>query len=63
MAGLKDLTTHYVKLDKFVGNEFRTWKKKILFLLTTLKVAYGISTPRPSGKEDETPEEISARSK
>ncbi|XP_057518767.1 uncharacterized protein LOC130799628 [Amaranthus tricolor] len=63
MASLKDLTTNFVKLDKFVGNEFRRWQKKMLFLLTALKVAYVISAPRPSEKEDETPEDICARSK
>ena len=63
MASLKESTTSFVKLDKFVGNEFRRWQKKMLFLLTTLKVAYVISTPRPSEKEDETPEDIRARSK
>ena len=35
----------------------------MLFLLTTLKVFYVISTPRPSEKKDETPEDIRARSK
>ena len=63
MASLKDLTTNFVKLDKFVGNEFRRWQKKMLFLLTTLKVIYVISTPRPSEKEDETPEDIRTRCK
>ena len=63
MESLKELTTNFVKPDKFVGNEFRRWQKKMFFLLTTLKVAYVISTPRPSEKEDETPEDIRARSK
>ena len=35
----------------------------MFFLLTTLKVAYVISTPRPSEKEDETPNDIHPRSK
>ena len=52
MASLKDLTTNFVKLDKFIGNEFKRWQKKMIFLLTTLKVDYVISTPRPSKMED-----------
>ena len=52
MASFRDLTTNFVKLDKFFGNEFRRWKNKMFFLLTTLKVAYVISTPNPSEKED-----------
>ena len=63
MASLKDLTTNFVKLDKFVGNEFRRWQKKMHFLLTTLKVANVISTIRHSEKEDENPKDIRARSK
>ena len=63
MASLKELTTNFVKLDKFVGNEFRRCQKKMLFLLNSLKVVYVISTPRPSEKEDETSEDICARSK
>ena len=53
MSSLKEITPNIVKLEKFVGVDFRRWQKKMLFLLTTLNVAYVISTPRPEDKEDE----------
>nr|GEV63133.1 zinc finger, CCHC-type [Tanacetum cinerariifolium] len=34
------MTTKFEKLDKFEGNDFRRWQKKMHFLLTTLKVVY-----------------------
>nr|GEY65342.1 hypothetical protein [Tanacetum cinerariifolium] len=39
MAGntVKDMTTNFGKLDKFEGNDFRRWQKKMHFLLTMLK--------------------------
>ena len=63
MASVKDLTTNLVKLDKFEGVEFRRWKKKIFFLLTTLKVAYVINTPKPEENDAETVEQARARGK
>ena len=63
MASLRDLTTNFVKLDKFVGNKFKRWQKKMLFFLATLKVVYVICTLSPSEKDDETQEDIRARSK
>ncbi|GJW01821.1 zinc finger, CCHC-type containing protein [Tanacetum coccineum] len=51
---VKDMMTKFGKLDKFEGSDFRRWQKKMHFLLTTLKVAYVLSTPRPEFVEEET---------
>ncbi|GKC55787.1 hypothetical protein Tco_1083385 [Tanacetum coccineum] len=37
---VKDMTAKFGKLDKFEGNDFRRWQKKMHFLLTTLMVVY-----------------------
>nr|GEW24914.1 hypothetical protein [Tanacetum cinerariifolium] len=65
MAGntVKDMTTNFGKLDKFEGHDFRRWQKKMHFLLTTLKVVYVLTTPRPELLEDATVEEIRVRAK
>nr|GEV18041.1 zinc finger, CCHC-type [Tanacetum cinerariifolium] len=56
MAGntVKEMTTNFGKLDKFEGHDFRRWQKKMHFLLTTLKVVYVLTTPRPELLEDAT---------
>nr|GEV34497.1 zinc finger, CCHC-type [Tanacetum cinerariifolium] len=65
MAGntVKEMTTNFGKLDKFEGNDFRRWKKKMHFLLTTLKVVYVLTTPMPELVEDATVEAIRIRAK
>ncbi|GJZ56517.1 steroid 23-alpha-hydroxylase cytochrome P450, partial [Tanacetum coccineum] len=54
LAQLKDMTMKFGNLDKFEGSDFRRWQKKMHFLLTALKVAYVLSTPRPEFVEEET---------
>nr|GFA33553.1 zinc finger, CCHC-type [Tanacetum cinerariifolium] len=56
MAGntVKDMTTNFEKLDKFVGHDFRRWQKKMHFFLTTLNVVYVLTTPMPELLEDAT---------
>lgn len=51
---VKDMTSKFDKLAKFEGQDFRRWQRKMHFLLTTLKVAYVLSTPMPEYSEDET---------
>ncbi|KAL4561587.1 hypothetical protein LXL04_033757 [Taraxacum kok-saghyz] len=36
-ATIHDMTTKFAKLDKFEGNDFRRWKKKMHFMLTKCK--------------------------
>ncbi|GJX63629.1 hypothetical protein Tco_0296529, partial [Tanacetum coccineum] len=60
---VKDMTMKFGKLDKFEGSDFRHWQKKMHFLLTTLKVAYVLSTPKPEFVEEETLEQTRKRCK
>ena len=63
MASVQELTLNFMKLDKFLGVEFRRWQKKILILFTSLNVAYVISTPKPEEKDNESLEEARKRNK
>jgi len=63
MASLKELTTNFVKLEKFEGGNFLRWQRKMKFLLTTLNVAYVLTTPKPQERENETIADIRERQK
>ncbi|CAH9121662.1 unnamed protein product, partial [Cuscuta epithymum] len=63
MSTVEEMTSKFNKLDKFQGNDFRRWQKKMHFLLTTLKVVYVLSTPMPEVMEDETLEQTRRRNK
>ncbi|CAH9106213.1 unnamed protein product [Cuscuta europaea] len=60
-ATQRDINTNFQKLEKFEGVEFRRWQKKMHFLLTTLKVVYVLSTPRPPEEEENESLETSRR--
>ena len=60
---VKEMTTSFGKLEKFQGQDFRRWQKKMKFLLTTLKVFYVVSTPKPEEVEEETLEQNRKRNK
>ncbi|XP_023740381.1 uncharacterized protein LOC111888443 [Lactuca sativa] len=60
---VKDMTNKFDKLNKFGGQDFRTWQKKMHFLLATLKMVYVLSTPMLGFIEDETLEATRRRSK
>ncbi|GKC52155.1 hypothetical protein Tco_1074900 [Tanacetum coccineum] len=60
---MKDMTSKFDKLEKFEGQDFRRWQKKMHFLLTTLKVVYVLSTPSPVWSENETLEATRKRMK
>ncbi|GJZ94027.1 zinc finger, CCHC-type containing protein [Tanacetum coccineum] len=60
---VKDLYKTFEKLDKFSGQDFRRWQKKMHFYLTNLKVVYVLSTPCPMAVENETLEQTRNRSK
>lgn len=62
-ASLKEMTSDFVKLEKFDGGNFIRWQKKMKFLLTTLKVAYVLNMARPEEKDDETVAETRDRHK
>lgn len=60
---VRDMSSKFGKLDKFEGNDFRRWQKKMHFLLTTLKVVYVLSTPAPEAEDNETLEHTRKRCK
>ncbi|GJX76969.1 hypothetical protein Tco_0323780 [Tanacetum coccineum] len=60
---VKDMTSKFDKLEKFEGQDFRRWQKKMHFLLTTLKVVYVLSTPSPVWSENKTLEATRKRMK
>lgn len=62
-ASLKEMTSDFVKLEKFDGGNFIRWQKKMQFLLTTLKVSYVLNTPRPMDNDNETIAETRERLK
>ncbi|XP_073219700.1 uncharacterized protein [Cicer arietinum] len=53
-ASHKEMTSNFVKLEKFDGGNFIRWQKKMKLLLTILKVVYVLNTKRPLEKEVET---------
>ena len=56
------MTTNIVRLEKFMGVDFEEMaKKKMLFLFTTLNIAYIIFAPRPKEKGNEKVEEMHKR--
>ncbi|XP_042027280.1 uncharacterized protein LOC121774480 [Salvia splendens] len=59
----KEATKGFAKLDKFGGQDFRRWQKKMHFMLTNLKVVYVLSTPMPEAVESETLEQTRRRMK
>ncbi|XP_021743406.1 uncharacterized protein LOC110709492 [Chenopodium quinoa] len=63
MANVKKMMTNFQKLDKFESVDFRRWQKKMHFLLTSLGVAYVLTSPKPSKEENETLEATRKRKK
>nr|GEU68454.1 hypothetical protein [Tanacetum cinerariifolium] len=49
--------------DKFEGQDFRGWQKKMHFLLTTLKMVYVLTTPMPELLDDAKVKAIRIRAK
>ncbi|KAJ9536460.1 hypothetical protein OSB04_un000368 [Centaurea solstitialis] len=62
-VSMKDMHKTFAKLEKFSGQDFRRWQKKMHFYLTDLKVVYVLSTPFPAFVENETLEQTRNRSK
>ena len=60
---MKEGAKCFAKLDKFAGQDFRRWQKKMHFMLTNLKVVYVMSTPMPEAVEIETLEQTRRRMK
>jgi hypothetical protein len=47
ITSLNVMPQNLSKLDRFDGNNYKRWKEKVEFLLTTLKVRYVLDTPCP----------------
>ncbi|XP_023741342.1 uncharacterized protein LOC111889426 [Lactuca sativa] len=61
-----EMTTKFAKLEKFESVDFRRWKNKMHFMLTTLKETYMLTTLRPTESDEgvvETIEDIRRRQK
>ncbi|GKA30431.1 hypothetical protein Tco_0716736 [Tanacetum coccineum] len=62
VAAMKHMALNFAKLDKFEGVDFRRWKKKIHFLLSSMSVVYVLTTPMPEdGCDDATVKQIRKR--
>ena len=60
---VREMTANFTKLEKFEGVDFRRWRKKMHFLLTTLKVVHVLTTTMPEPTEDESLEQTRRRLK
>ncbi|XP_023751273.1 uncharacterized protein LOC111899652 [Lactuca sativa] len=63
---IRDMTTKFAKPKKFEGFDFGCWKKRMHFMMTTLKATYVLTTPRPAEPAEdvaETAEETRRRLK
>ncbi|GJY14342.1 hypothetical protein Tco_0384764 [Tanacetum coccineum] len=58
VVAMKHIVANYFKLHKFKGVDFRIWKKKMHFLLSTLSVMYVLTTPMPEEEENAIVEQI-----
>ncbi|GKD65909.1 hypothetical protein Tco_1308017 [Tanacetum coccineum] len=58
-AAMKHMASNFAKLDKFEGVNFKRWKKKMHFLLSSMSVVYVLTIPIPEdGGDDVTVEQI-----
>ncbi|GJR62420.1 hypothetical protein Tco_1504582 [Tanacetum coccineum] len=62
-AAMKHMASNFFKLDKFEGVDFRRWKKKMHFLLSSMSVVCVLTTPIPEDGENATMEQIIRRNK
>ncbi|XP_031276270.1 uncharacterized protein LOC116134755 [Pistacia vera] len=59
----REMTTDFVKLERFDGGNFIRCQRRIHFLLVSLQVAYVLNTPKPEEMENETIVETRKRHK
>ncbi|GKA19638.1 hypothetical protein Tco_0699553 [Tanacetum coccineum] len=63
-ASMKHMASNFSKLDKFEGVDFRRWKKKMHFLLSSMSVVYVLTTHMPDDVGDNlTVEQVRKRAK
>nr|GEZ44904.1 zinc finger, CCHC-type [Tanacetum cinerariifolium] len=63
-AAMKQVASNFAKLEKFEGVNFRRWRKKMHFLLSSMSVVYVLTTLMPEdGGENPTVEQVMRRAK
>ncbi|GJU64769.1 hypothetical protein Tco_1246604, partial [Tanacetum coccineum] len=62
-AAMKHMVANFSKLNKFEGVDFRRWRKKMHFCLSTMSVVYVLNIPNPDKGDDATVEQIRRRNK
>ncbi|GJZ53284.1 hypothetical protein Tco_0608169 [Tanacetum coccineum] len=63
-AAMKHMASNFAKLEKFELVDFKRWKKKIHFLLSSMSVVYVLTTPMlDDGGENPTVEQVKKRAK
>ncbi|GJY90338.1 hypothetical protein Tco_0505534 [Tanacetum coccineum] len=62
-AAMKHMVANFSKLNKFEGFDFRRWRKKMHFCLSTMSVVYVLNIPNPDKGDDATVEQIRRRNK
>nr|GEU69660.1 zinc finger, CCHC-type [Tanacetum cinerariifolium]GEV34487.1 zinc finger, CCHC-type [Tanacetum cinerariifolium] len=63
-AAMKHMASNFSKLDKFEGVEFRSWHKKMHFLLFSMSVVYVLTTlMSEDGGDNPTMEQVRKRAK
>ncbi|GJT25196.1 zinc finger, CCHC-type containing protein [Tanacetum coccineum] len=62
-ATMKHMASNFAKLDKFEGVDFRRWQKKKHFLLSSMSVVYGLTTPILEYGDDAIVEQLKKRAK
>ncbi|GKA60772.1 hypothetical protein Tco_0760179 [Tanacetum coccineum] len=62
-AAMKHMVANFSKLNKFEGVDFRRWRKKMHFCLSTMSVVYVLNIPNPDKGDDGTVEQIRRRNK
>ncbi|GKC42181.1 zinc finger, CCHC-type containing protein [Tanacetum coccineum] len=64
VAAMKHMASNFAKLEKFELVDFKRWKKKIHFLLSSMSVVYVLTTPMlDDGGENPTVEQVRKRAK
>ncbi|GKB84591.1 hypothetical protein Tco_0956863, partial [Tanacetum coccineum] len=63
VAAMKHMASNFTKLDKFERVDFRRWKKKMHFLLSSMSVVYMLTTSILKDGENATMKQIRKRNK
>ncbi|GKD65321.1 hypothetical protein Tco_1307429 [Tanacetum coccineum] len=64
VAAMKHMASNFAKLEKFEGVDFRRWKKKMHFLLSSISLVYVLTALMPEdGGENPTIDQVRKRAK